>query len=279
MMKHSTKKKPHPFLKWAGGKTQLLGPLVERIPGKFGKYFEPFVGGGALFFELFRQNRIEYGAELSDLNSELMDTYKAIRETTSEVIELLESYPHDKRFFYELRERDPEKLDRPERAARMIYLNKTCFNGLYRVNRKGKFNVPFGSYKKPKYNDPDNLFAVADALKEVVLRDAPFDSVLDSASSGDLVYFDPPYAPLSRTSNFTSYQPGGFDADSQQKLRDVSIDLVRRGAKVIISNSGTQVIRELYEHSEFTIETVGARRSINRDPSRRGVLNELIITA
>ena len=277
-MRTSTKIKPRPFLKWAGGKTQLLGPLLDRVPRRFGKYFEPFLGGGALFFALYRLRRTGQGAGLWDLNGELIDTYSAVKEDTAGVIELLDIYPHEKEFFYDLRARDPEKLERTERAARMIYMNKTCFNGLYRVNSKGRFNVPFGSYKNPMYCDPENLRAVAKAIESVDLRIASFESVLDTASKGDLVYFDPPYAPLSRTSSFTSYQPGGFGAESQEKLRDVSVELSRRGIKVILSNSDTPGIRELYETGEFLVESVNARRTINRNATGRGKLSELIIT-
>ncbi|MBC7252161.1 MAG: Dam family site-specific DNA-(adenine-N6)-methyltransferase, partial [Anaerolineae bacterium] len=240
-------------------------------------YHEPFVGGGALFFRLYRDGLIQR-ASISDLNAELIDTYIAIRDHVEEVIALLSSYPYQREFYYELRSRDPWKMDLPARAARMIYLNKTCYNGLYRVNRQGKFNVPFGRYKSPKYCDPDNLRAVSQALQGVEIICAPFETVLERAKPGDLVYFDPPYVPVSKTADFTAYQPDGFSLDDQIRLRDVCIELSERNVSVMVSNSDTDFVRTCYAAPYFTISEVQANRAINSNAKGRGKLTELIIT-
>ncbi|MFQ5400503.1 MAG: DNA adenine methylase [Anaerolineae bacterium] len=266
---------PRPFLKWAGGKTRLIDELTSRMPAQFAGYHEPFLGGGALFFGLYRAQRIRQ-AFISDINAELIDAYIAIRDRVDAVIELLLQYPHSEEFYYELRSLDPWKLDLPERAARMIYLNKTGYNGLYRVNRQGKFNVPFGRYKSPKYYDHDNLKAVSNALQEISINCIPFDTVLENAQAGDWVYFDPPYAPLSKTSNFTTYHVGGFSAEDQERLRDVCLALTEKGVYVTLSNSDTPPIRELY--SGFIIGEVLANRAINSKGGKRGKIRELMIT-
>lgn len=268
---------PRPFLKWAGGKTQLANELIARMPAGFNVYHEPFVGGGALFFRLYRDGYIK-GAVLSDINAELIDTYRAIRECVEDVIELLASYPLDKDFFYALRALDPWKLALPERAARMIYLNKSGYNGLYRVNKQGKFNVPFGRYKKPYYLDFDNLRAVSRALQGVEIFCASFESVLDRARERDWVYFDPPYVPLSSTANFTSYHANGFGLEDQERLRDVCLILHERGVYTMLSNSNTQFVRKLYNAPQFHISEVLASRPINSDGAKRGKISELIIT-
>lgn len=268
---------PRPFLKWAGGKTQLVEELKARLPEKFGNYHEPFLGGGALFFKLFRENRI-HQAYLSDLNSELIDTYLAIRDHVDEVINELSTYPHDKDFFYNLRSKDPYLMDLPLRAARMIYLNKTGFNGLYRVNSKGKFNVPFGRYKNPRYFDEKNLIAVAKSLQGVNINCEPFDKVLECARAGDFVYFDPPYAPITSTAYFTSYQANGFSSDDQRRLSEISRELATVGVFVMVSNSNVDIIHELYTLNNFQIHEVFATRAINSNGDRRGKLKELIIT-
>ncbi|GIU82508.1 MAG: site-specific DNA-methyltransferase (adenine-specific) [Pyrinomonadaceae bacterium] len=273
---------PRPFLKWAGGKTQLADALLERMPLAFNTYHEPFVGSGALFFRLYRERKIRTdlspSAILSDLNPELIDTYIAIRDSLKEVISILSEFPHSKEFYYSIREKNPWDLTLPERAARMIYLNKTGYNGLYRVNRQGKFNVPFGRYRNPKYFDPENLTAVSRALQEVEILRASFETVLERAVRGDFVYFDPPYAPLSPTANFTSYYADGFGLSDQERLRDVAIELGKRGVYVMLSNSDTEVIRSLYNLPDFTIHEVLANRAINCNGAKRGPVTELIIT-
>lgn len=269
---------PRPFLKWAGGKTQLIDQLLLRLPYSFAVYHEPFLGGGALFFALFRKKKITR-AILSDINPELIDTYIAIRDHVREVISLLADFPHNEQFYYEIRARDPWKMGLSERAARMIYLNKTGYNGLYRVNQKGQFNVPFGRYKSPDYCNVENLMAVSLALRDVDLLVSPFDDVLKRAKGGDFVYFDPPYAPISRTANFTSYHSSGFSDDDQRRLCDVCQQLAEALVSVMVSNSNAPIIKTLYTRSRgFYVGEVLANRAINSNASRRGKLTELIIT-
>ncbi len=267
---------PRPFLKWAGGKSQLTDALIQRMPPAIHVYHEPFLGSAALFFRLYREQRIRR-AILSDLNAELIDTYIAIRDCVSEVISLLSEFPYDREFYYAIRARDPWQLSLAGRAARMIYLNKTGYNGLYRVNRQGKFNVPFGRYKFPKYADVENLLAVSRALQDVDILCAPFESVLNRVSPGDWVYFDPPYVPLSRTANFTSYYSHGFGLSEQQRLRDLCVELTRNKVYVMLSNSDTEIIRSLYL-PDFHIHEVLANRAINSNGSKRGKITELVIT-
>lgn len=268
---------PQPFLKWAGGKRQLLPALTRYLPAFFYDYHEPFLGGGALFFWLYRHRKLRR-AFLSDINEELIDTYRAIRDEPEQVLELLRRYPHSKEFFYQLRALRPADLPPAERAARMIYLNKTCYNGLYRVNRRGQFNVPFGRYRNPRYYDRENILAVSEALQEAELRCASFDVVLSIAQPGDLVYFDPPYIPRNATSNFTSYSKDGFSHQDQVKLRDVCIELTRRQVNVLLSNSYTPLTLELYADPMFEIHEVYANRFINSKASQRGKIKEVAIT-
>ncbi len=276
-MKDMKRSLPRPFLKWAGGKTQLLDELMARMPRDFRAYHEPFLGGGALFFALYRAQKLPR-AFLSDSNAELIDAYIAIRDHVDQVIALLARYPHDEAFYYDLRAQDPWRLALPARAARMIYLNKTGYNGLYRVNRRGQFNVPFGRYKSPRYLDPDNLKAVSRALQTATIRPMPFEEAVEDVQPGDWVYFDPPYAPRSSTAHFTAYQADGFSAEDQARLRDVCLALDERGARVMVSNSDTPLIRDLYARPPFRIHPVEARRNINRHAAGRGKIRELIIT-
>lgn len=269
---------PRPFLKWVGGKTQLVGELTKCLPAEFAHYHEPFLGGGAFFFALYRQNNITQTAYLSDLNAELIDTYTAIRDDYLGVIEELSQYPHNKNFYYSLRERDPDTMSKRERAARMIYLNKTGYNGLYRVNKSGKFNVPFGKYKNPKYLDRDNLEAVSKALKRANLQRRSFESVLDVVQAGDLVYLDPPYVPVSQTANFTSYHSSGFTLEDQRKLKDICEQLTKVNVYVMLSNSDTFVVRDLFGSNTFEIHEVFAKRAINSNGKKRGKVKELIVT-
>jgi len=268
---------PRPFLKWAGGKNQLADELQARLPASFRTYHEPFLGGGAFFFQLFRGGKIQH-ARISDLNSELIDTYCAIRDAHGEVIQELSQYPYEKRFYYRLRSLNPEDLSLVAKAARMIYLNKTGYNGLYRVNKKGMFNVPFGRYKNPNYVDSPNLIAVSQALQQADIHRAPFECVLDHAKAGDLVYFDPPYVPASETANFTSYQAGGFLECDQIKLKEICAELTKKDVHLILSNSDTKMVRDLFSHDSFEINEVYANRAINSNGKGRGKTIELIIT-
>ena len=269
---------PRPFLKWAGGKTQLVDRLVQHMPPVFGTYHEPFLGSGALFFRLYREQRLRR-ATLSDVNTELIDTYIAIRDKVLEVTRLLADFPHTEEFYYAMRARDPWQMSPQERAARMIYLNKTGYNGLYRVNRQGKFNVPFGRYKAPRYLDKENILAVSQALQDAELLCTSFETVLERVAPGDLVYFDPPYVPLSKTASFTAYHEAGFSLSDQARLRDVCIELSRRSVHVMLSNSDTGAIRALYDLPQFTVMEVLANRAINSNGSRRGKVTELLVTS
>ncbi|MGQ9611860.1 MAG: DNA adenine methylase [Chloroflexus sp.] len=271
-----------PFLKWAGGKSQLLPELSQRIPTRFGRYHEPFVGGGALFFYLWNNGLLRHGAMLSDLNAELIDCYIAVRDEVEDLIELLHRlrpYATDRDFFYDIRswDRQPDfaRRSRVERAARTIFLNRTCYNGLYRLNNKGQFNAPFGYYKNPQIVDSDNLREVSRALRNVDLRVADFAAVLDQAQAGDFVYFDPPYVPVSSTASFTGYTRRGFDESEQRRLALVFHHLAARNCFVMLSNSSTTLAHQLYANA-CRVDVVLASRKINCNGSRRGLVEELI---
>lgn len=273
----ATARVPKPFLKWAGGKSRLVSVLEESGPSSFKTYHEPFLGSGALFFHLVRQGRLRR-AILSDINRELIETYLAVRDNVSDVLALLQEFPYERAFYYRLRERDPWSMSRVERAARMIYLNKTGYNGLYRVNRKGEFNVPFGRYRRPRYADAENLLAVSQGLQIADILCQPFEAVTQRAEAGDWVYFDPPYVPLSATANFTAYHEAGFRGADQRKLVRVCEELGRMGVFVTVSNSDTAFTRRLYSSEAFFLGPVFAGRAINRVASKRGKVRELIIT-
>lgn len=264
-----------PFLKWAGGKRQLLPELLDRVPPTFKTYFEPFVGGGALFFSL--QPIL---AHLTDINPDLINIYQVIQTDVEALIEDLQQHCNTADYFYTLRnaDRSPtyQSWTAVQKASRLIYLNKTCYNGLYRVNSKGYFNTPYGSYKKPTIVDINNLRACHVALQEVELGVASFAAVLTKASTGDFVYFDPPYVPVSATANFTSYSQDGFGLEMQVKLRDVCVELDRQGVQFMVSNSYAPIVLDLY--NAFKVETVEAARAINSNAAKRGKVQEVIVT-
>jgi DNA adenine methylase len=261
---------PRPFLKWAGGKGQLLEQYAPLFPRRYRRYHEPFLGGGAVFFHL-RPTR----ATLADDNAELIDCYRAIREDLRGVLEALRPHVYEKDHFYAVRALDPTGLALAERAARTIFLNRTCFNGLYRVNSKGRFNVPFGRYDNPTIADVPNLRACAVALRRVRLECAPFASVVERARRGDFVYFDPPYHPVSKTACFTAYGAGGFRAEDQRELARVYAELDRRGVLVMLSNSDAPLVRELYDG--FRLVEIRASRAINSKATKRGAVRELVV--
>ena len=269
--------KPKPFVKWAGGKSQLLRDIWANLPSSFQNYFEPFVGGGAVFFALYREGLLSGKSYLSDNNPELILAYQTIQTKVDALIQELnrsEKYQNDRDIYYEIRAWEPD--DAVERTARFIYLNHTCYNGLYRVNKKGKFNVPFGRYKNPQILDQDNLEAVSRALEKVELRGpTDFAQAVDDAKANDFIYFDPPYQPLSDTAHFTSYTKGGFSFKEQQRLADIFRQLANRNCSVLESNSDTDEIRDLY--NEFHIVEVFAKRAISCDPTGRGAISELLI--
>ncbi len=263
-----------PFLKWAGGKTSLLPELIKRVPWKFSRYFEPMVGAGALFFKLQPEK-----ARLGDVNAELVNVYQVVRAKCDELIEDLSRHRHEKEYFLELRNADRQENYKywsdVQRASRFIYLNKTCFNGLYRVNSKGQFNVPFGDYKNPNFLDEKNLRACSQVLAAARLAQADFEEIVESAEEGDFVYFDPPYVPLSESSSFTSYSKEGFGLQEQERLASCFSSLSERGVQCMLSNSDTSIVRELY--GGFRIEQVFAPRAINSKATKRGAIAELII--
>jgi DNA adenine methylase len=277
---------PSPFVKWAGGKSQLLSQFEPHFPAQFGRYIEPFVGGGAVFFHLYNQGRLAgRPAFLIDHLQELINCYRVIQNQVEALIaELLHHEPHklEADYYYEVRgwDRAPDYMGRTdvERAARFIFLNRTCYNGLYRVNRRGWFNVPFGRYRNPTICAPqgrDNLRAVAGALQGVTLLVSDFGRCLEFALAGDLVYLDPPYHPLSETANFTSYTSADFGVDDQRRLAEVFRDLDRQGCRVMLSNSYTDLVRELYTGYEQV--QMQAIRAISSKGDRRGAIPELLV--
>jgi DNA adenine methylase len=273
---------PKPFLKWAGGKGQLLDIIDNNLPVQFNRYFEPFVGGGALFFHLYRRG-FRREVILSDLNEELMKAYETIRDSVDDLILELQNgtYESDKDVFYHIRawDKEPDWIDanNVRRTARMIYLNRTCYNGLYRVNQKGHFNVPFGKYKNPTICNEENLQAVSKALKKAKLLCVDFEESVKEAAKDDFVYFDPPYQPVSETAYFTEYTASGFGEDKQRRLAKVFEDLHKRGCFVLESNSVVPMIRKLYSKKAYILDTVQAKRAISCDPKGRGNVSELLI--
>lgn len=271
-----------PFLKWAGGKTQLLPVLLAHVPAQFQRYHEPFVGSAALFWELYNQGRIQHGAVLSDVNRALIELYTVVRDAVEDLIAALQKHDQHKtsrEYYYEVRSWDrlPDWEHRTlvDRAARMIFLNKTCYNGLHRVNRRGHFNVPFGRYQNPTVCDPQNLRAASIALQGVDLRVEDFHGVAGRAQPDDLVYFDPPYMPLSPTASFTAYSQYRFGAAEQHGLAKTFAELAGRGCHVLLSNSSTPLIHELY--ANFCVEKVPARRAINSNATSRGIVQEVLV--
>jgi DNA adenine methylase len=271
---------PRPFLKWAGGKSQLIPQYLPYFP-TYQNYYEPFVGGGAIFFHLQPKRSF-----LIDINIELVNVYRCVKDDLEALIALLEAHreAHGPEHYYQVRSNLAPSDDwffqgnNVERAARLIYLNKTCFNGLYRENSKGQFNVPIGSYKKPAIYDPDALRAASIALQASRIEYGSFEMVLQYAKfPEDFVYFDPPYHPISKTSNFTAYNRYSFDEERQVRLRDVFAELSDRGVKVMLSNSDCPFVRDLYK--DFNIHTIYATRNINCNAEKRGKITEVLVTS
>lgn len=273
-----------PFLKWAGGKTQLLQQLLVRAPSSIGTYYEPFLGGGALFFALQNTDRFSV-ARLSDLNPDLINAYVQIRDAVGDVIDCLSQ--HDQRYgsgqqqrakyYYEIRD-DLRARFPVEEAARLIFLNKTCFNGLYRVNSQGRFNVPHGRYANPAICDAKGLEEASSALSGVEITVADFQAAVEPASAGDFVYFDPPYVPVSETSYFTAYTTGTFGADQQERLAETASKVLANGAKVLLSNSSHPSIRKMYEARGMYPQVIAAGRMINAKGTSRGPVDEFLIS-
>lgn len=285
MIEDLIKDKPKPFVKWVGGKRQLLKQFIsmnlyppEKFNPKTGRYFESFVGGGAVFFDLLPER-----AYLSDLNNELVITYNIIKNDVESLIKSLKKHKNNKEYFLKIRASDLEKLSKVEIASRFIYLNRTCFNGLYRVNSHGGFNVPFAGNKNPLICDDINLRKISKALKYVIIKHEDYKKVINRAKKGDFVYFDPPYYPVSKTSSFTSYTKESFLEKEQIELRDIFAELTKRGCFVMLSNSDTPFINKIYSEINvkgklIRINKVYAGRAINSDASKRGKITEVLVT-
>jgi DNA adenine methylase len=274
--------KPRPFLKWAGGKQRLLKHYRRLLPERAKTYHEPFVGSGALFFYL-RAADFARRYRLHDVNEELINTYVVVRDHLDALIEALAEHQrqHSPDYYYQVRAWDREAgwaaRSSVERAARMIYLNKTCYNGLWRVNRKGYFNVPIGRYRRPNILDRPRLHAASDALQGVEIEVERFETVVERAVAGDFIYFDPPYVPLTSTANFTDYYAGGFGQAEQEALAAIYRRLDAKGCRVMLSNSDTDLVRALYCNEAYQIIPVQARRAINSQAGKRGPVSEVVV--
>ena len=267
-----------PVIKWAGGKRKLLPHILAKVPSKVGTYFEPFFGGGAVFFALLAKGARFEKAVLNDANSDLMELYRVIQSpAVHDLIALLQTYPHTREFYDHLRMIVPRGLHSATvRAARFMYLNRTGYNGLYRVNKKGEFNVPFGKYTNPTICDEAGLLRAHRALQGIELLSVDFTTSVAPAKTGDFVYFDPPYLPLNETSSFTAYTSGGFPISDHRRLASIFFELGERGVSVLLSNSTATAVRRMYETA--TIEEVMAPRSINSKADKRGPIGELLIS-
>lgn len=263
-----------PFIKWAGGKRQLLPEILPRLPAKIGTYYEPFIGGGAVFFALANERRFDC-AVIADLNEDLINLYAVVRDSVEHLISVLRPMIHSEDEFYRVRDLAPTAP--VARAARFLYLNRTCFNGLYRVNKAGKFNVPFGRYKNPTICDDIALRAASRALQSATLLVGDFAETMAGARMGDAVYLDPPYLPASATSNFAAYQAGGFGVADTVRLADACRSLRDRRVPFLVSNADTPKVRECF--AGLDIVSVSARRSINSKGEKRGTVGEVLVTA
>jgi len=266
-----------PFVKWVGGKRQLLNEIEKHIPERFSRYYEPFIGGGAVLFHV--QPRI---AVINDSNEELVNLYNIIKETPEELIKDLKKHRNEEKYFYKVRGIDREKekylkLSDIERASRIIFLNKTCYNGLFRVNSSGEFNSPFGRYKNPNIINAIKLRAVSSYLSKnnIKILNTDYEKSLSNIRKGAFVYFDPPYDPISNSSNFTGYTKNGFDKTEQERLKKVCDRLNNRKVKFLLSNSSTEFIRDLYK--DYPIFPIKAKRSINSKGGGRGAITEILV--
>ncbi|MFZ0512465.1 MAG: DNA adenine methylase [Candidatus Nitrosopolaris sp.] len=274
----------YPFVKWAGGKSQLLSELDSMIPSKFNRYFEPFLGGGAMFFHLVSYRNMRITSYLSDINEELITAYNVVKNNVRELIELLKRHQRQycinpSEYYYKLRDEIKPVTD-IDRTARFVALNKTCFNGLYRVNRNGIFNVPIGRYKNPLICDSNNLEYVSKALRysEAAIKVNDYRNALLEAEKDDFIYLDPPYHPTSSTANFTGYSDNGFGHDDQLEISKIFVKLDNADCHVLLSNSDTPFIRKLYSDFSSHIKEVNVSRLINCKASRRMGHKELLIS-
>jgi DNA adenine methylase len=266
---------PKPFIKWAGGKRQIIKELTDSLPKNYNRYFEPFIGGGALFFAIRPKN-----AYISDINPELINLYNTVKNNTHSLIKDLRRYKNTETEFYKIRnlDRTPDykNLTNIEKAGRFIYLNKTCYNGLYRTNSKGQFNAPYGFYKNPNIIDEQNLKICSELLKETEIGLSDFSNIENKIKTHDFVYFDPPYIPINKTSSFTKYYKDDFNTGSQIKLKELCDRLNKKNIYFMLSNSYNETALNLYK--EYNIKKINAIRAINCKADKRGTINELIIT-
>ena len=271
-----------PFVKWVGGKSRLVPTLLSYFPDEFNNYYEPFVGGGALYFSINPSK-----AFINDLNEVLINAYINIKKRIDEVVDALKIIQNEyinldnldaKKEFYLTKRKLFNQLPNDDfnKTILLIFINKTCFNGMYRENSKGEYNIPFGQHDSPTICDEKNLRLVSGHLKKTTITKFSYDDAIKTAKKGDLVYFDPPYDPLNTTSSFTTYQAGGFSSKDQEKLRDVFKKLSEKGCYVMLSNSDTPMINELYK--EFTINKIYASRSINSNGAKRQKVKEVLVT-
>lgn len=266
-----------PVVKWVGGKRQLLKDITQYIPQEYSTYYEPFLGGGAVLFDLQPAKAV-----VNDINEELINVYETIRDDVEGLIADLEKHKNEAEYFYMIREKDRDRekynqLSKVERASRIIYLNKTCYNGLFRVNRHGEFNTPFGRYKNPNIVNKDTLRAVSEYFNKanITFRCGDFEDAVKGVRKGSFVYFDPPYDPVSESANFTGYDKGGFNRDEQIRLKKLCDKLNERGVKFLLSNSATDFILDLYK--DYDIKIVQAKRAINSKGDKRGEVNEVLV--
>ncbi len=266
-----------PVVKWVGGKRQLLDQITPLLPKRFTSYCEPFLGGGAVFFSIQ-----PHTAVVNDLNGDLILVYEVIRDDVESLIASLKTHENTQEHFYAVRDQDRNReaydaMSRVEKASRLLYMNKTCYNGLFRVNNSGEFNSPYGHYKRPNIVNEPTLRAVSRYLNtgDIAFYSEDFSATLERVPKGGFVYLDPPYDPVSDTASFTGYNRGGFDRDEQIRLKKCCDALARRGVRFLLSNSSTPFIRELY--ANYTVTLVKARRAINSDGNKRGAIQEVLI--
>ena len=263
-----------PVVKWVGGKRQLMKQIKNNMPVNYNNYFEPFIGGGALFFELKNE-----GCYINDYNDELINLYQVIKDNPVELIEDLKYHTNTEDHYYHIREMDRSpnysQTSTITRASRLMFLNRTGYNGLYRVNRSGQNNVPFGRYKNPKIVDEENIMNCSNLLQKTTIASGDFTNIKEFIKKEDFIYFDPPYVPISDTSSFTSYTANGFDDDMQLRLKKLCDYINKIGAYFMLSNSCAAMIKDLYK--EYTIKIVAANRALNCKASGRGKVNEVLV--
>jgi DNA adenine methylase len=266
-----------PVLKWVGGKRQIIQQILEHMPDEYGRYFEPFLGGGSVFLSISPKNAV-----INDYNTELMNLYKIIKNNPYGLVKILGTFKNNKSEFYRIRNLDRENNflranNDTFRAARTIFLNKTCFNGLYRVNAKGEFNVPFGNYKNPKIIDSENIYRISEFLNKynIKILNTQYSDSLKYVRKNDFVYFDPPYDPISDTSSFTSYTEKGFTREDQIKLKETCDLLDLKGVKFLLSNSATDFVLDLYK--DYNVTLIDVRRNIAASTEKRTIVKEVLI--